>query len=163
MTDVIDEAAGLAPESALAQLRRARPDVVRHAQGSYEAVFEPTAEGAVNRVERVALALRVALLNEAEGLAQHYRARLARLDSSGMLAHAAMPGSSAPNDPRLAAMLAHADRVTRAPETATPDHLRQLEAQGLRARDIVVLSQLVALVNYQVRAVAALRLMGDAA
>src|SRR4051812_22337981 len=47
--DVIDEAAGLPPESPLAQLRRRRPDVVRHAQGSYEAVFEPADDGGIGR------------------------------------------------------------------------------------------------------------------
>jgi uncharacterized protein YciW len=60
-------------------------------------------------------------------------------------------------------MLAHADLVTRAPGTATPDHIRALAAHGLTQRDIVLLSQLVALVSYQVRVVAALRVMGGAA
>lgn len=163
MDDVIDEAAGLLPDSQLRQLRRARPDVVRHAQGSYEAVFEPAQEGALGRAERAALAIRIALLNEAHTLVEHYRALLRRLDPSGSLADMVVLEARSPEEPRFAAMLAHVDLVTKAPGSATPENLRKLEAQGLTASDIVALSQLVALVNYQVRVVAALRLMGEVA
>ena len=163
MRDVIDEAAGLPPESALAQLRRQRPDVVRHAQGSYEAVFEPADEGGIGRAERAALGLRVALLNDAGELAEHFRGMLSTLDPGGTLARAVALDAGAAPDARFAAMLAHADLVTRAPGTATPDHIRALAAHGLTQRDIVLLSQLVALVSYQVRVVAALRVMGGGA
>ena len=163
MDDVIDRAAGVSPGSALAELRRQRPDVVREAQASHEAVFEPANEGAISRAERAAFGLRIALLNDAPELAEHYRTRLTELGSGGTLAAIVAPGAPEPRDARLAAIMTHVDMVTRAPGTATPEHLRRLAAVGLSPRDIVSLSQLIALVNYQVRVAAGLRLLGASA
>ena len=41
MSDVMDTLAGLPPGSPLAELRRQRPDVVRHLQGSDDVIFLP--------------------------------------------------------------------------------------------------------------------------
>jgi CMD domain protein len=163
MDDVIDRAAGLAPGSPGAQLRRKRPDVVREAQESYQAVFEPGYDSGVTRAERAAFGLRVALLNDAHELADHYRARLTSLDASGEIAASVAARAPTPSDARLAVLIAHVDLVTRAPGTASPDHLRALAAVGLSPRDIVSLSQLIALVNFQVRVAAGLRLLGASA
>jgi CMD domain protein len=163
MDDVIDTGAGLAPGSPLADLRRQRPDVVREAQESYEAIFEPAYDTSIGRAERAALGLRIALLNEAQELAEHYRVRLDSIDAGGRLAATVASGAPAPADARLAAVLAHVDLVTRAPGTATPDDLAKLATAGLSPRDIVALSQLIALVNYQVRVAAGLRLLGASA
>ena len=163
MDDVIDTAAGLGPGSPLAQLRRQRPNVVREAQESYAAIFEPAYDTSISHAERAALGLRVALLNEACELADHYRARLDSVGADGKLAAMVLHGDPEPGDSRLTAILAHVDLVTRAPGRATPDDVRQLATAGLSPRDIVALSQLIALVNYQVRLAAGLRLLGASA
>ena len=161
--DVIDRAAGLAPDAPLGLLRRQRPDVVRHAEGAIAAALEPDDEGGFTRAERAAIALRVALLNASDGLADAFRARLDPLDPGGRLAGAVALDGPPPDNPRWAAILAHADRVTRAPGTSAPEHLHALAGVGLGPRAIVALSQLVALVNYQARVVAGLRLLGETA
>ena len=68
-----------------------------------------------------------------------------------------------PAGARLAAVLEHAERVATAPGSATPEHLRALEAAGLSAQAIVALSQLIAFVAYQIRVVAGLRLLAQEA
>ena len=56
MNDVMDTLAGLAPDSPLAGLRRQRPDVVKHLQGSDNVIFSPADDGGLTRAERAAAA-----------------------------------------------------------------------------------------------------------
>ena len=93
--DVMDQLAGLAPDSPLALLRRQRPDVVRHLQGSDEAIFAPRDDGGLTPAERAAAALRVAVLLRDAALQEHYRARLDALDAGQRLAPSALGGSPA--------------------------------------------------------------------
>ncbi len=60
--DVINQFAGIAPGSPLAQLREQRPETLRHAQGSFQVLLEPDDPGGVSREEREAIALRVETL-----------------------------------------------------------------------------------------------------
>ena len=60
--DLINRLAGLAPDAPLAHLREAKPEVVRHAQGSYRALLEPDDPAGVSRREREMIGLRVAAL-----------------------------------------------------------------------------------------------------
>ena len=60
MSDAMDTLAGLPPGSSLAELRRQRPDVVKHLQGSDDVIFSPADDGGLTRAERAAAALRVA-------------------------------------------------------------------------------------------------------
>jgi uncharacterized protein YciW len=148
--DLIDRLAGLPPDSELARVRRQRPEVVRHTAGAYAALLDPREVGGVSRAERLAIALRIATLNEAAELEVHYRNELETL------------GSAVPEDERWTAILRHVERVTRAPRSATRAHLEELAKQGLSPRDIVTISQLIAFVNYQVRVLAGLRLLRGA-
>jgi uncharacterized protein YciW len=148
--DVIDRVAGLSPGSALARLRRERPDIVRYSEGAYAALLEPRDPGGVSRAERLAIALKIATINEDAALAAHYRGELASA------------GAAVTEDARWAAILRHVERVTGAPGTATRAHLDELAAHGLSPRDIVTISQLIALVNYQVRVLAGLRFLQGA-
>src|SRR5947209_20233332 len=86
MNDVMDTLANLQPGSPVAELRRQRPDVVKHLQGSDDAIFAPADDGGLSRAERAAAALRVAELLRDATLTAHYRGRLAALDASGELA-----------------------------------------------------------------------------
>jgi CMD domain protein len=158
--DVMDELAGLAPDSPIAALRRQRADVVRHTQGSDEALFNPQNDGGLTRAERAAAALRIAVLLRDPVLQAHYRGRLAPLDLHGSLAHAAETGAMA--DARLATILGHVDTLTNEPNSATRSHLDALAQAGLTPRAILALSQLIAYVNFQARVAAGLRMLRDA-
>jgi uncharacterized protein YciW len=149
--DLLDTIIGAGPNSAVSRLRAQRPDIVRHAQGSYDVLLFPGNPGGLSPSERALIAWHTAALSGHKALAVHYR-KLAdqRGDPS--------PGA------RLDTILAHVTRVTTAPGTATPAHLQALRATGLSATDVVALSQVVAFVSYQVRAAAGLALMvGEAA
>ena len=161
MTDVMDALAGLTPDLRFAQMRRERPEAVRHTQGSDDAIFAPDDDGGLSRAERAAAALRIAIVLGDAALQAHYRARLAELDPGGRLRAAVEAGPPAA-DRRLRLILAHVDRVTRAPDSATRSHLDELLAAGLSPRAVVALSQLIAYVNFQARVLAGLRMLKGA-
>ena len=156
MTDVMDTLAELAADSPLAALRRERPDVVRHLQGSDDAMFAPADDGGFTRAERAAAALRIATLLRDGALEAHYSARLAALDPSGALA-GTVQGKAEITEVRWDAMLAHVDLVTRGPGRAERQDIDNLLAAGLSSHAIVSLSQLIAYVNFQSRVLAGLR------
>ena len=162
MTDVMDALAGLAPGSPLAQLRRQRGDVVKHLQGSDDAIFMPADDGGLTRAERAAAALRVATLLRDETLTAHYRARLAALDPDGTLAKT-IEGGARMTEPRWDAIVAHVDLVTRGPGSAERKDIDNLLAAGLSSHAVVSLSQLIAYANFQSRVLAGLRALGGAA
>jgi CMD domain protein len=162
MSDVMDTLAGLTPGSPLAALRRHRPDVVLHLQGSDDVIFSPQDDGGLTRGERAAAALRVATLLRDTVLSEHYRARLAALDTDGTLAKT-VEGGSRTTEPRWDAILAHVDLVTRGPGSADRKDIDNLLAAGLSSHAVVSLSQLIAYVNFQARVLAGLRMLKGAA
>jgi CMD domain protein len=157
--DVMDRLAGLAPGTPLFELRRQRPDVVKHLQGSDDAIFSPADDGGLTRAERAAAALRIAELLRDEALQAHYRARLVALDPSGALAKT-VDGGSRITEGRWDAILAHVDLVTRGPGASTQHDIEELQAVGLSSHAIVSLSQLISYVNFQSRVLAGLRALG---
>jgi len=160
--DVMDTLAGLSEDSGLAVLRRQRPDVVRHLQGSDDVIFSPQDDGGLTRAERAAAALRVATLLRDRVLSDHYRARLATLDPDGTLART-VEGGARITELRWDAILAHVDLVTRGPGSAERRDIDNLLAAGLSAHAVVSLSQLIAYVNFQSRVLAGLRMLKGAA
>jgi alkylhydroperoxidase domain protein len=148
--DVISALAAVAPDSALAALRAQRPEAMRHAQGSYRALFEPASPGGLTLAERFAVAEHVARLHSADEVAAHYASGLASA------ADTAAPSS------RRDALVRHADLLSTRPSDAGPDDLQQLADARLSTRDIVSLSQLIAFVAFQVRVTAGLRVLGGA-
>jgi len=150
--DVMDTLAGLADESALAALRRQRPDVVRHLQGSDDAIFAPAHHGGLTRPEREACALRVASLLRDSVLEEHYHRRLVALGEMHPL-----------NGTRGECILAHVDRVTMDPADAAKADIDALLTVGLSPHAVVSLSQLIAYVNFQSRVLAGLRMLKGAA
>jgi len=162
MSDVMDTLAGLTPGSQLAQLRQQRPDVVKHLQGSDDVIFSPRDDGGLTRAERAAAALRVATLLRDAVLSEHYRTRLAALDSDGTLAKT-VEGGARTTEPRWDAVLAHVDLVTRGPASAERRDIDNLLAAGLSSHAVVSLSQLIAYVNFQSRVLAGLRMLNGAA
>ena len=166
-TDVISSLAGIAPGSALAELRAQRPEATQHAQGSYAALFDPAAPVGLSPVERFATALRVATIHAASEAAEHYQQRLVDAGASPEIVAAAAledAGAGSQADPavpaRLQAILSHADLLATRPVEATPDHLQALADAGLATVEIVQLSQIVAFISFQVRVVAGLQVIG---
>jgi CMD domain protein len=162
MTDVMDALAALTSDSPLGKLRRERPDVVQHLQGSDDAVFKPADDGGLTRAERAAVALRIAELLRDDVLIKHYSARLATLDPSGELAKT-VDGGSRITEGRWDAIIAHVDLVTRGPGSVTREDIETLTSVGLSSHAIVSLSQLISYVNFQSRVLAGLRMLKGAA
>jgi uncharacterized protein YciW len=146
--DVMDTLAGLADDSPLAALRRQRPELVKHLQGSDDAIFAPVHHGGLTRPEREACALRVASLLRDAVLEEHYRRRMIALGESHPL-----------NGARGACILAQVDRVTMDPADATKADIDTLLNAGLSPHAVVSLSQLIAYVNFQSRVLAGLRML----
>jgi len=159
--DIVDELAGLTANAPLAQLRRQRPDVVRHLQGSDEAIFSPRNDGGLSAAERAAAGLRIAVLLRDARLEKHYRARLRQHDPDGRLAASVAQVSTSILDPRWRAILCHVDRLTVDADSARREHVDGLLASGLSPRAVIALSQLVAYVNFQARLLAGLRILED--
>ena len=158
--DVIDQLAGIAEDSPVAALRQQKPDLVTFAQGSYNALLEPPEPGNVSLLERHAVAYRVGLLTGFDTVAIHHRDRLRSLGASDeLIAAIASFSNGEALDGRLAALLAHADRVTKAPGTAEAGHIVALEAAGSTPTEIVTVAQLIGFLTYEIRAIAVARAM----
>ncbi len=160
--DLVDDLAGLQPETPLQALRAARADVARYAQGSYLALLEPADPAGVSRVERELIALRVAVLTASAVLAAHHRGRLREhgvaAEHIAAVEHFPTAGGLAA---RETAILRHVDRLTQEPRAADEGDIRALQAAGLGARDIVTIAQLIAFLSFQVRLLAGLRVLAE--
>ena len=85
MTDVIDTLAGIAPGSALDKARDNRPEARKHAQASYDALFNPKDFGSFGKVERTAVATFVAIWQKASCGVRMLIACQLRLSTSTMV------------------------------------------------------------------------------
>ncbi len=160
--DVINHLAGIGHAAGLGALRAQRPEVVRYAEGSYRALFEPADLGNVSRVDRYLIALRVGVLTSSAALISWHQTRLRYAGlAEEVLATAAENPTADVLSPRIQAILHHVDRLTTAPATATKAHIAELTAVGLTARDIVVISQLIAFLSFQVRTLVGLRILAE--
>ena len=137
--DLIDQLAAIAPGSRLDGLRALRPDIRIASAACETAIFD--APSGLTKAERHAVALHVAVLHGCTALAEHHRG---------------LAGAS----PRLPIMLAHAEMLTLHPESASPAAVAALHA--LTPAEIVMLSQLIAYVAWQTRALHGLMLLGAA-
>jgi CMD domain protein len=186
MTDVIDLLAGVERDSAIDALRAQRAEARLNAQKSYEALFEPKSAGGATLAERNAVAAFVSGLHrDAEALAFYQRGladqsvavaideEIARGAASGPYGRYPEGPLSVEDKPgpafrvsesnrkklgaRLAAALEHAHLLVFHPRDASPAALEALREAGWSTTDIVTLSQLVAFLTFQIRAVAGLR------
>ena len=159
--DVVADAAGVVPGSALHRVLAGRADVMAMTQATHDAALTPADPGGLSHAERAALATRVARLSGDEVLAAHY-AELMGDAPSPSLAAIADPAKDAADDARLAALVAYTDLVTTRPRDAEAADIESLKHAGIADADIVRLAELVAFLAYQVRVVHGLRLMGAA-
>ncbi|WP_278261691.1 hypothetical protein [Nocardia sp. AG03] len=146
--DVIDTVLGTETATRVAALRASRPAVIEHTQGVHDALFDGPAGTAFGRARLAVIAAHVATLAESKELAAYYRER------------AGDTVREQDSDTGLAAALRHAERLTTAPATSTHAHITELLTAGLSETDIVTVAQLVGFVNYQVRLLAGLTLIG---
>ena len=137
--DLLDDLAAIAPASTLDGLRALRPDI-RTASAACEAAIFAAPSG-LTKGERHAVALHVAALHECAELAEHHR-------------------HHAGTSPRLPAMLAHAEMLSLRPHAASPAALAKL---ALTPAEIIMLSQLIAYIAWQARALHGLKLLGGEA
>jgi CMD domain protein len=151
-TDVVDRAAGLAPDTATYAVRHARDKVAAATQGSYEALFDPALPGGLTLAERLLVALHACRLTPAPELAAHYEERLR---AAGVDAHLI----DAPDNARLQAILTFTRTLIEKPVEGDRAALLALSAAGLSTPAVVTLSQLIAFLSYQTRLVAGLRAM----
>lgn len=144
--DVIDAVLG-AHAVGVRELRQARPAVVEHTQGVFEALLTGPGAESVGRERLIAAAVAVAELAGAPELAAHY---------------AGLGTAPAEGDPVLAAILRHAARVSTAPAAITRADIDALATAGLTEADIVTVAQLIGFVHFQARLLAGLTLIGAA-
>lgn len=160
--DVLNTLAGIAPESALNELRQKRANLAQFTQDSYEALLEPNDFAGVSGIERDLVALRSALLAPSGMLAEHYRTRLQKQGVSNDLISAVeqFPNGGALSK-RETLLLQFTDLLSLQPRDATPDNLAPLTEGGFSTRDIVTVAQLIAFVSYQARVLAGLRALKE--
>lgn len=160
--NIINRLAGITDGSTLDELRRQRADALKYAQGSFNELLDVEDPQGLSRYEREMVALRVAILNDHAGLVELHRGRLRALGASeAILTVLKQFPVARPSSPRENAILRHVDRLTRAPATATPEHIAELKAAGLSASEIVTLAQLIAFMSFQVRVLTGLRLLAE--
>lgn len=162
--DTVAAAVGVVPDSHLAALLQGRADIFALTQSTQNAALNPQTAGGISPLERVALACRIALLNHVPELANQYRQSYQQIISSDTalfqrLADPAQTGTDV-DDARLTALIRHVDLVTQTPRDASRADIQALREAGLAEADIVRLSEIIAFVNYQLRLVAGLQLLG---
>ncbi|KAA5931602.1 alkylhydroperoxidase domain protein [Pantoea sp. Bo_2] len=137
--DLIAALADIDPDSGLAHARQTRHAATRHAQGSYNVLFDQ-GDDDFPLAERRLLAAKVAGWHARSELQTHYQ-----------------PQQPVPDSDRISAALDFAHRLTFEPVAATPAHLETLKQAGWTPRGIVTLAQLVAFVSFQSRLITGLR------
>ena len=155
--------AGVRPDSKLAEIVEGRADIMALTQATHDAVLKPRVAGGITAAERAAFACRMARLNGNTALAAHYEQLMPPGNHDSVISRIADPASAGDGDPRLAALIRHVDLVTQAPKDASRHDITALVAAGVAPADIVRLAELIAFVNYQIRVVAGLRLLGEIA
>ena len=156
-------AAGVQPGSRLAEIVEGRADIMALTQATHDAVLNPRIAGGISAAERAAFACRMARLNGDTALAAHYEQLMPPANHDSVSRQIAEPASHGDGDPRLTALMRHVDLVTQAPKDASRHDITALVEAGVAEADIVRLAELIAFINYQIRVVAGLRLLGEIA
>ena len=154
-------AAGLEAGNRLAEIVEGRADIMALTQATQDAVLKPRAPGGLSPTLRAALACRMARLGQAPELAAYYETLVPSPDEAAASSCLADPTCLDNGDPRDTAIVRHVDLVTQSPKSATRGDIDALRDAGVAEADIVRLAELIAFINYQLRVVAGLRLLGE--
>lgn len=161
--DQIDILSGLKPDGELYRIRRERPDYVDGAEICRDAVLSPGHGLGLGPALRAALAARMARLIGRDDLARSYDLMLDDAGSDDVLAAIASAAEVPDADGFTAAIVRHADLVTRTPRNNTKADIERLEAAGLTNPQIVALSELIAFVNFEARIIVGLEMLEQVA
>lgn len=134
------------------RLRLHRPDVEAHAEAGVAALFDEPQRLPAPVLH--ALAARVARRQGSGPLFDHHASQ-ALTDAEA----AALLGDELPRDDRLRAIVEHVDLITVSPALVDRDDQLVLPHVGITADDVVLVSQVVALTSYRVRAAHAFQLL----
>jgi len=159
MATLIESFAGVAPNGTVGDALRQRAEIVKLSEAAHDAVLVPREPGGLSHALRAALAARMARHLGDPAAASHYDFYVTH-QGDAETAPLTQPGSHA-DDPRTEAIVCHVDLLTLSPRDATRGSIEALRAAGVEEADIVRLSELAAFVNYQLRVVAGLRLLGS--
>jgi uncharacterized protein YciW len=143
-------------------LRNQRPDVKATMQACFGVLLGENASGGLTRIERLALALRVAHLNDDDTLSYQYRSMLQAEYASPSLIDAVAQAGSSTGSQALDSILRHADSASLSPGAATPADVAALTDSGFTTTEIVVVTQIIGLVHLQCRVLRGLQLLGAA-
>ena len=152
------ESSGVEPGTAAGAAVDHRMDIMQMTQTAEDAVLRPADPGAWSHELRLALACRIARLNNADRLAEKYLEML----GASHYAQVADPTVESSNGD-LVACLAFTDRVATRPSAITSQDIQVLQAAGIADADIVRLTELNAFLAYQIRLVAGLALIAGVA
>ncbi|GAA3204114.1 hypothetical protein [Microbacterium terregens] len=162
MTDVIREIAETDSDAPRAH----RPAVREAAQAAYDALFVIGADDPVPGVDadlRHLVAARAAWIDRDAAATEWYLDRTAHADAAALVTDGpdGAVGVRAPR--RVRAALRHVDLLVARPAASTRDDLTALTASGWSAAEVIVISQIVGFVSYQVRVAHALRVQEELA
>lgn len=158
-SNVLLSVAGIEPGSTLAALLEKRADVVDLTQKTYEAALMPDDPGNLSHGERIALACRIAKINDDEAFQRHFEDLLDDRSVDAATARLADIFFAGGGDARLEALIHYVDLVAHDPKNASAGDINRLQAAGISDADIVRLSELIAFASYQIRVAQGLRLM----
>lgn len=154
--DAIDRAADLDSSRSLFALRDVRSAFVAGAARCRQSVIEPQNDLGLSKALRTAVARRLIRKCGTSDLLGTYP----EPDDEALTAVA---NGAIPVDERLAAIAHHADMIAARPGEASAESLATLSGAGLTTAQIIALSELIGFLAFEVRVVAGLRLLRDAA
>lgn len=141
-------------------LRGQRETVYAGTDAAQQAFFVSEDIGGLRAVDRAVVALVTAALSGSDSLVRHYANLAIELGlEQGMAALLGKSDWSGISDQRLRAMLNYAEVLVSRPIEGDREALERLADFGLTTKGIVILSQLIAFVTYQVRLAAGLKLL----
>ena len=117
--DLLETIIGVAPGSAISQLRAQRPEIVRHTQGSHDVLLSPADPGGLSLAERALVARTRGGIVRPCGAGAHYRSLLAATWRSRRMT------SGQRHDPGACGAPGR-----RRPATAPPGHIDTLARSG---------------------------------
>ena len=152
------KAAGISLSPALTQVLLGRSDLLGLSQQAHDACLKPQEPGGITYTYRAALAGRISSLHEEFELADHYKSMIPTDDPAIRIVD---PSLSVSYPGTIEAMIKHSDIVTKNPRNVDDADIKTLEANGLTTSDIVRLSEIIAFMNYAIRVIKGIRLMGE--
>ncbi len=162
--DVIDEILGENNTDRVVMLRSQKPELASQRQAYYDAVFEPAPDSAeaFSVADRFLVAVRTASHTGSAAVVDWYSGRARESGVEGpAIDRARNVAEPWPDEDRLGPVMRHVDLITARPVESSKRDIDALLESGLTPGAVVVLSQVVAYVSYQLRLIAALRALGE--